>query len=89
TILNVYNFDMNIMEAIESPRVHHQLMPHVADFESGYSTKAIEFARTRGHNVTVFDIRLAKAEIQGVMRLEDGYAYAASDSRKHGIAAGY
>ncbi|KAF9973905.1 hypothetical protein BGZ73_002833 [Actinomortierella ambigua] len=89
TILNVYNLDMNIMEAIESPRVHHQLMPHVADFESGYSTKAIEFARARGHNVTVFDRRMAKAEIQGVMRLEDGFAYAASDSRKHGVAAGY
>ncbi|KAG0226111.1 hypothetical protein BGW41_004270 [Actinomortierella wolfii] len=89
TILNVYNHGMNIMEAIESPRVHHQLMPNVADFESGYSAKAIDFARSRGHNVTVSDIRLAKAEIQGVMRLEDGYAYAASDSRKHGVAAGY
>ncbi|KAG0336562.1 hypothetical protein BG004_007996 [Podila humilis] len=88
-ILNVYNHDMNIMEAIENPRVHHQLMPNVVDIESGYSNSAVKFLATRGHNVTVSDITLGKAEVQAVMRKEDGVVYAASDSRKHGIAAGY
>ncbi|KAF9411196.1 hypothetical protein BGZ94_001416 [Podila epigama] len=89
TMLRVYNYEMNIMEAIEAPRVHHQLMPNVADVESGYSREEMSFLESRGHNVTMFDIRLARAEIQGVMRAADGVVYAASDTRKHGVAAGY
>ncbi|KAF9098032.1 hypothetical protein BGX23_007189 [Mortierella sp. AD031] len=89
TMLNVYNYDLNIMEAIENPRIHHQLMPHMVDIEAGYPAAEIEFLRSVGHNVTIFDRALAKAEIQAVMRQIDGYVYAASDTRKHGIAAGY
>ncbi|KAF9374942.1 hypothetical protein BGX21_003989 [Mortierella sp. AD011] len=89
TMLNIYNHEYNVMEAIEAPRLHHQLMPHVVDIESGFSPSEINFLLTRGHNVTVSDILLAKAEVQAVMRGADGLVYAASDSRKHGIAAGY
>ncbi|KAI1318952.1 hypothetical protein EDD11_005386 [Mortierella claussenii] len=90
TMLNIYNHDYNVMEAVEAPRVHHQLMPNVVDIESGYSPLDVKFLGTRGHNVTVSDILLAKAEVQAVMRHEmDNMIYAASDSRKHGIAAGY
>ncbi|KAF9425859.1 hypothetical protein BGZ94_007156 [Podila epigama] len=88
-MLNVYNHDQNIMEAIEGPRVHHQLMPNVVDIESGFSASSVRFLSTRGHNVTVSDITLGKSEVQAVMRQADGMVYAASDSRKHGIAAGY
>lgn len=88
-MLNVYNHDLNIMEAIENPRVHHQLMPNVVDIESGFSSSAVKFLATRDHNVTVSDITLGKSEVQAVMRKADGVVYAASDSRKHGVAAGY
>jgi gamma-glutamyltranspeptidase/glutathione hydrolase/leukotriene-C4 hydrolase len=88
-MLNVYNYDLNIMDAIENPRIHHQLMPHVVDIEAGYPAGEIEFLRSVGHNVTIFNRAEAKAEIQAVMRQEDGYVYASSDTRKHGIAAGY
>ncbi|KAF9186920.1 hypothetical protein BGZ51_001231 [Haplosporangium sp. Z 767] len=89
TMLNIYNHGYNVMEAVEAPRVHHQLMPNVVDIESGYSALNIKFLSTRGHNVTVSDILLAKAEVQAVHHERDGVIYAASDSRKHGIAAGY
>jgi gamma-glutamyltranspeptidase/glutathione hydrolase/leukotriene-C4 hydrolase len=88
-ILNVYNHDYNLMEAVEAPRVHHQLMPDVVDIESGYSASDVNFLSTRGHNVTVSDILLAKSEVQAVMRDTEGTVFAASDSKKHGIAAGY
>ncbi|KAF9207447.1 hypothetical protein BGZ49_000400 [Haplosporangium sp. Z 27] len=88
-ILNIYNHEYNAMEAIEAPRIHHQLMPNFVDIESGYSSAEIDFLATRGHNVTVSDILMAKAEVQAVMRDLDGVFYAASDSRKHGVAAGY
>ncbi|KAF9112019.1 hypothetical protein BGX27_004104 [Mortierella sp. AM989] len=89
TILNVYDFDLNIMDAIENPRIHHQLMPHVVDIEAGYSSSEIQFLRDVGHNVTIFDRALARAEVQAVMRELDGFIYASSDTRKHGVAAGY
>ncbi|KAF9365630.1 hypothetical protein BGX34_009165 [Mortierella sp. NVP85] len=89
TMLNIYNHNYNVMEAVEAPRVHHQLMPNVVDIESGFASAEVRFLKTRGHNVTVSDISLAKAEVQAVMREIDGLIYAASDSRKHGVAAGY
>ena len=88
-MLNVYNYDMNIMEAIESPRVHHQLMPNVVDIEAGYPKSEIQFLKNVGHDVTVFDRALAKAEVSAVMRGSDGVIYASSDTRKHAVAAGY
>ncbi|KAF9966626.1 hypothetical protein BGZ70_001789 [Mortierella alpina] len=90
TMLNVYNHGQNIMEAIENPRIHHQLMPNVVDIEKGYSRSEIQFLRSAGHNVTLFDRVEAKAEIQAVMRDVDGYIYASSDTRKQrAIAAGF
>ncbi|KAF9980045.1 hypothetical protein BGZ65_005626 [Modicella reniformis] len=89
TILNIYGHDMNVMEAIERPRIHHQLMPNVVDIEIGYPDSEIEFLRNLGHNVTTFDRKLAKAEIQVVMRGDNKLVYAASDSRKQAAAAGY
>ncbi|KAF9585009.1 hypothetical protein BGW38_004305 [Lunasporangiospora selenospora] len=90
TMLNVYNRDMNVMDAIESPRIHHQLMPDVLDIEEGYPASEISFLRSIGHNVTIFDRSLAKAEVQVVMRDQQGFVFASSDSRKHqAIAAGY
>ena len=87
--MNVYNHGYNVMEAVEAPRVHHQLMPNVVDVESGYNLAHIEFLRSRGHNVTISDILLGKSEVQAVLRDSDGTIYASSDSRKHGVAAGY
>ncbi|KAF9361700.1 hypothetical protein BGX26_000055 [Mortierella sp. AD094] len=89
TMLNVYNYDLNVMDAIENPRIHHQLMPNVVDVEAGYPNSELQFLRNVGHNVTIFDRALAKAEVQAVMRESDGFVYASSDTRKHGIAAGY
>jgi gamma-glutamyltranspeptidase/glutathione hydrolase/leukotriene-C4 hydrolase len=81
---------MNVMNAIESPRIHHQLMPNVVDIEDDYPLSEIEFLRSLGHNVTTFNRIMPKSEIQVVMRKADGYVYASSDSRKQAaIAAGY
>ncbi|KAF8924018.1 hypothetical protein BGZ58_002277 [Dissophora ornata] len=88
-ILNVYNHGMNIMEAIESPRIHHQLMPNVVDIEDEYPSSELKFLKNVGHNVTVFDRALAKAEVSAVLREADGVIYASSDTRKHAVAAGY
>jgi len=35
TILNVYEFDMDIQDAVNAPRFHHQWLPDVVIFEEG------------------------------------------------------
>ncbi|KAI6026195.1 nucleophile aminohydrolase [Pisolithus microcarpus] len=55
-------------------------------------SEAIEYGRVhdqdRGHNVTVKPISRVAAVVQAVLQ-KDGVIFAASDSRKNGIAAGY
>ncbi|KAG0245765.1 hypothetical protein BGX31_006239 [Mortierella sp. GBA43] len=89
TILNVYNHEMNVMDAIESPRIHHQLLPDILDIEDDYPSPSIDYLKSLGHNVTTFNRFMAKAEIQAVMRMPDGLIHAASDTRKQAVAAGY
>ncbi|TIC14591.1 gamma-glutamyltranspeptidase [Wallemia mellicola] len=78
----------NPSAAIEAPRVHDQLFPPVVTFESGFSRHLIREMRLRGHNTTVFDFNLGAADVQAVT-IEDNFKYAASDSRKGGVAAAY
>ena len=39
TILNVYEFDMSVQEAVNAPRFHHQWLPDVVIFEEGILDK--------------------------------------------------
>ncbi|CAE6482871.1 unnamed protein product [Rhizoctonia solani] len=88
TILNL-DRGMNISGAIEAPRVHDQLFPMVVSIESEFGERELDGLQQRGHNTSVFDINLGVAEIQAVAVDEDGHIFAASDSRKNGVAAGW
>jgi gamma-glutamyltranspeptidase / glutathione hydrolase len=49
-IVNVVDFGMNIQEAIDAPRVHHQWLPDQIDYESrGLSPDTVALLRSRGH----------------------------------------
>ncbi|KAK1236345.1 hypothetical protein PQX77_000423 [Marasmius sp. AFHP31] len=78
-----------IGQAIEAGRVHDQLLPVQTKVESNYPPKYIESLKALGHNVTIVDINTVQAVVNGITRGADGVLYAASDSRKNGIAAGY
>ncbi|CAE6452411.1 unnamed protein product [Rhizoctonia solani] len=80
TIVNL-DRGMNVSGAIEEPRVHDQLFPTLVSIESEFGEREIEGLKQRGHNTS--------AEIQAVTLDEDGHIFAASDSRKNGIAAGW
>ncbi|KAF8909841.1 gamma-glutamyltranspeptidase [Mucidula mucida] len=86
-ILNL-DWDMNISDAIEYGRLHDQLYPLFMDADSVYPKEILKDLVARGHNVTVADVNRVAAVIQGVM-MKDGKIFAASDSRKNGVAAGY
>ncbi|KAF8798738.1 gamma-glutamyltranspeptidase [Phlegmacium glaucopus] len=86
-LLNL-DWGLDVSAAIESGRLHDQLYPPILDADSIYEKDILGDLRRRGHNVTVFDINRVAAVIQAVVQ-QNSTIYAASDSRKNGIAAGY
>lgn len=79
---------MDISAAIESGRVHDQLYPLQVDADEIVPGAVLNTLIERGHNITVSDMNRVAAVVQAVVR-KDGKIFAASDSRKNGIAAGY
>jgi gamma-glutamyltranspeptidase/glutathione hydrolase len=50
TILDVVDFGMNVQEAIDAPRFHHQWLPDRVDYErNGFSPDTIALLKQRGH----------------------------------------
>ncbi|KAF9478610.1 gamma-glutamyltranspeptidase [Pholiota conissans] len=86
-LLNL-GWGLDISSAIEYGRLHDQLYPTVVDADDVYPAHLLRDLETRGHTVEVSDINRVAAVIQAVLK-EGPVIYAASDSRKNGIAAGY
>src|SRR5205085_1954927 len=53
-ITNVIDYDMNIQQAIDAPRIHHQWLPDELDFEPyGLSADTERILKARGHQAFV------------------------------------
>jgi gamma-glutamyltranspeptidase/glutathione hydrolase len=75
TILNVVDFGMNIQEAIDASRFHHQWLPDRIRYERyGLSPDTVAILRARGHEVQ-------EADWQGVA---EGIVYVAKEDRLEG-----
>ena len=78
-ILNVIDHDMNIAEAIEAPRIHHQWLPDRTSFEPGISPDTRRLYEFMGHSVYN---RSAQGQAMGIIiDPESGIRYGAADSR--------
>jgi len=91
-LLNL-DWGMDVSEAIERPRIHHQLLPTSVSAETTTDEHILDALRDRGHEVQMLDIDMAVAEVQAIM-CERGPGrfkkiMAASDSRKEGVAVAY
>ncbi|KAI9463549.1 gamma-glutamyltranspeptidase [Lactarius psammicola] len=86
-ILNL-DWGLDISSAIEFGRLHHQLYPEWIEADDIYPSELLLDLKKRGHSLRVMDVNRVSAVVNGVT-LKDGIVYAASDSRKNGIAAGY
>lgn len=75
----------NIKEAIDPPRLHHQLIPAQLMVEPTFPTEEADELRKKGHNVTKITTRFSV--IMGV-RKEGGRLYANADYRKGGDVDG-
>ncbi|KAJ7594138.1 gamma-glutamyltranspeptidase [Mycena floridula] len=86
-ILNM-GWGLNPSEAVEYGRLHDQLYPLVTEADSIYPAELLDALRRRGHAVSILDERMPAAVVQ-VVSQSNGTVFAASDSRKNGIASGY
>jgi gamma-glutamyltranspeptidase / glutathione hydrolase / leukotriene-C4 hydrolase len=91
-IVKYLDWRMDLLNVIEKPRFHHQLLPEILSIERGYEGDVLRYLRDAGHVLDEYDKSKGTAEVQVVRRikLEDGTVEleAVSDSRKNGIAAG-
>lgn len=88
-ILNVVDHDMDIAEAIEAGRIHHQWFPDVTRIEHGATTlDSQRMLEAMGHN-TRWTGSLGRA-MGIIIDREKGIIYGAADSRSpDGAALGY
>jgi gamma-glutamyltranspeptidase/glutathione hydrolase len=88
-IVNIIDFKMNLQQAIDAPRFHHQWMPDEIRWEPfGINRDARAALERRGH---VFAQKPAyMGDVQGIMiDPESGIRLGASDPRLGGAPAGY
>ncbi|RIB07507.1 nucleophile aminohydrolase [Gigaspora rosea] len=91
TLLNLYDFDMSLLDAINFPRVHHQLLPNLLGIEQGLNYELVDKLLTIGHVIQLHNIesRDQSCQVHAIRKFKDGTIHAVSDFRKNGIAAGY
>ncbi|MDW8108342.1 MAG: gamma-glutamyltransferase [Candidatus Kryptonium sp.] len=87
-ILNVIDFGMNIQEAVDAPRIHHQWYPDEIYYERrGLPLDVVENLKKRGHKIV--ERRGFQGEVQAILIDENGIKYGAADPRGYGLAMGY
>ncbi|HTQ56746.1 MAG TPA: gamma-glutamyltransferase [Bryobacteraceae bacterium] len=84
-LLNVVDFGMNVQDAVDAPRIHHQWMPDQLLIERGFSPDTIALLKAQGHQVRVIGQigEVAAIEARG------GWLEGAADPRTEGAARGF
>lgn len=84
-LVNLLDFGMNIQEAVNWPRFHHQWLPDRLYMEPGFSPDTAALLQARGHKLE--SIR-SMGEAAAIL-VRDGRLEGAADPRAEGQAAGY
>ena len=88
TIVNVVDYGMNVAQAVNAPRVHHQHLPDQIYYEpGGLPSNVVAELEARGH--TMVERRGVSGDVEAIMVMPDGTLEAASDPRRGGAAVGW
>ena len=88
TILNVVDFGMNIQEAVDAPRFHHQWLPDETRYERwGLSPDTLVLLAEQGH--TMVDTHVQGAVSAIYYNVEEDILDAAEDRRRTSAAVGF
>lgn len=77
-VINTVDFGMNVAEATNAPRFHHQWLPDELRVEKGFSPDTLKLLGEKGQKVVVKE---AMGSTQSIMIAPDGKLYGASDPR--------
>ena len=84
-MVNVMDFGMNVQDAVNWPRFHHQWMPDVLNVEPGYSPDTVALLQKHGYTVKRVN---AQGECAAI-HFNNGWLEGAPDPRTEGTAVGY
>jgi gamma-glutamyltranspeptidase / glutathione hydrolase len=85
-ILNVIDHQMNIAEAVEAPRIHHQWMPDRVFMERGLSPDTIRLLEAKGHS---FITAATFGSANSILVTPEGLTGAADQRQRGTLAHGY
>ena len=85
-MVNVMDFHMNVQDAVNAPRFHHQWRPDKLQLEPGISPDTRSLLSQRGHILETIN---SICEMAAIQFEEGGWLAGASDPRVDGKAAGY
>lgn len=89
TIINMIDHDMNIQEAVDAPRIHHQWFPDEILYEPyGMNPDTLKILEKFGHNFAAKPANVAQATAIAIEE-KTGVRLGAIDSRGDGEAVGY
>jgi gamma-glutamyltranspeptidase / glutathione hydrolase len=87
TIISVIDNGLNIQEAVNAPRFHHQWIPDRIDLEDRISPDTVRLLRSKGHEIRLLHF-WGDAECI-MIEPETGERLGASDGRGNGKAVGF
>lgn len=86
-IVNVIDFNMNLQEAVDAGRFHHQWLPDLISYEkNAIDSLTVKKLTLMGH---AFKSRSAIGRVNAIMILQDGKKAAGADNRGNNSACGY
>ncbi|EKH4918434.1 gamma-glutamyltransferase [Escherichia coli] len=86
-VVNSIDYGMNVAEATNAPRFHHQWLPDELRVEKGFSQDTLKLLEAKGQKVA---LKEAMGSTQSIMVGPDGELYGASDPRSvDDLTAGY
>ena len=88
TILNVFDYGMDVSEAVSAPRFHHQWIPDELSVERAIPADVLDALRRRGHTVVVSERNWSSAQ-SIVIDPETRWHLGGSDPRSDGLAKGW